>query len=88
MTEEMHLYCLRCETELKFAGRKQFHEGYNWGVIGDIGEFLVDKVCFEMYVCPECGHVELFADRIGKEPRPHLTLGEFAPTSAPARSCP
>jgi hypothetical protein len=41
MTEEMHMYCLRCEAELNFAGKKKFHEGDNRGVIGDIGGFLV-----------------------------------------------
>jgi len=60
----------RCEKKLEYVGTKQFHERDNWGVIGNIREFLVDEVSLDMYVCPECGHVELFADRIGREFRP------------------
>ena len=70
MTEKDLLFCLRCEEKLEYAGKKRLHEGDNWGVIGNIGEFLVEELSLDMYVCPQCGHVELFSDRIGQKSRP------------------
>ena len=53
--------CLRCSAVLSHAGTRKLHQGPNFGVLGDWGELLVTKETVEMYVCPECGHVEFFA---------------------------
>jgi hypothetical protein len=53
--------CLRCSGNLIHAGTKKFHEGPNLGVLGDLGELLVERESLDMYVCKTCGHVELFA---------------------------
>jgi predicted RNA-binding Zn-ribbon protein involved in translation (DUF1610 family) len=53
--------CLRCGRILQHTGTRKFHEGPNFGVLGDFGELLVSQQGLEMYVCPECGHVEFFA---------------------------
>jgi hypothetical protein len=53
--------CLRCKTVLTYAGPRKFHQGPNFGVLGDLGELLVAKESVEMYICSECGHVEFFA---------------------------
>jgi len=29
---------------LDYVGRKRFHEGTNWGALGEIGEFFVDGI--------------------------------------------
>ena len=42
--------CLRCNTALRYAGRKEFHEG----------ELLAALTRLEMYVCPNCLRVEFF----------------------------
>ena len=52
--------CLRCGTTLTNAGTRKFHQGPNFGVLGDWGELLVAKESLEMYVCQDCGHVEFF----------------------------
>lgn len=52
--------CLRCKTDMTFAGRKDFHEGTRWGMFGDLGELLVNQTKLEMYFCPACRHVEFF----------------------------
>lgn len=52
--EEFDVNCLRCQTEMNYAGTKELHEGPFRGVFGDI-------LLLEMYVCPACLHVELFA---------------------------
>jgi hypothetical protein len=53
--------CLRCKNELKYLGRKSFHEGKKWGFwLGDLGELFVNREHFETYACPKCGHIEFF----------------------------
>jgi hypothetical protein len=61
--------CSRCETELKFVGTRQFHEGARWGLLGNIGELFVNREQFDIYFCPHCGRVEFFIDGIGEEYR-------------------
>ena len=63
------LKCLRCARALDFAGRKRFQEGTNWGLLGEVGEVFVNREHFNVYVCPGCGHVELFVAGIGEELR-------------------
>ena len=63
--------CARCKESLQYVGRKRFHEGTNWGVLGEIGELFVKREHFDVYVCPRCGRVEFFVDGVGEEFRPH-----------------
>ena len=63
--------CPRCNRMLEYVGRKRFHEGTNWGFLGEIGELFVKREHFDVYVCPRCGRVEFFVDGIGEEYRPH-----------------
>jgi hypothetical protein len=63
--------CARCNRPLDYVGRKRFHEGTNWGVLGELGELFVKREHFDVYVCPRCGRVEFFVDGIGEEYRPH-----------------
>jgi hypothetical protein len=52
--------CLRCQTNMIYAGRRDFHEGTRWGMFGDFAEFFVNQTKLEMYYCPACRHVEFF----------------------------
>lgn len=52
--------CLRCKATLSFIGSKNFHEGTRWGILGDIGEFFINKENLDMYACKSCGKVEFF----------------------------
>ncbi len=52
--------CLRCQVELRFVGVSRFHEGTRWGVLGEIGHLFEQSEAFDVYVCPQCGHVDLF----------------------------
>jgi len=63
--------CPCCNLNLNYVGTKNFHEGTRWGVLGDLGELFVNRERFDVYVCPQCGRVELFVDGIGEEFRPH-----------------
>ena len=66
---DVTLTCLRCRHALQFVGAKDLHEGHRWGVLGDLGELFVQKERFDMYVCPQCRHVEFFVAGIGDELR-------------------
>jgi hypothetical protein len=57
--------CLGCHRALKYAGKREFHEGINWGAIADFGEMFVSRLNLEMYVCPECLRVEFFISDLG-----------------------
>lgn len=64
------LRCPRCPTALEYMGTKKFHEGARFGLLGDIGEFFVNRESFDIYMCPRCGRVEFFIDGVGEEFRP------------------
>ena len=59
--------CPRCDQTLKFAGTKKFHEGTQWGFLGNLGELFENSESFDGYYCPRCGRVELFVDGIGED---------------------
>ena len=62
--------CPRCDEELEHLGTKRFHEGANWGILGELGEMFVKRERFDIYVCPRCGRVEFFVDGLGEQYRP------------------
>ena len=68
--EKAPLHCLRCETKLDYVGAKSFHEGMQWGVLGNLAELFVNREHFDIYCCPKCGHVEFFMEGIGEASRP------------------
>jgi predicted nucleic-acid-binding Zn-ribbon protein len=62
--------CPRCSEQLEHLGTKRFHQGTNWGVLGELGEFFVKRERFDVYACPRCGRVEFYVDGIGEQHRP------------------
>jgi hypothetical protein len=69
MTRADLLECLRCRTPLQFMGTKKFHEGTRWSVFGDLAELFENRESYDVYMCPQCGKVELFVDGVGEEQR-------------------
>lgn len=68
---------------MNFVGKRTFHEGTRWGVLGDLFELLVNKESFHVYHCDTCGKVEFFIP-------PTRPRGEGpSPAAAPAttRTC-
>lgn len=65
--------CYRCQVRMTHMGTRDFHEGKRWGMLGDIGEFFVNKQRFDVYSCPRCGLVEFFIDGIGDASRGERT---------------
>lgn len=64
LTGSKDLKCLRCKSEMVYSGEFKFHEGARTGVLGVIGEMIVNREAFDLYLCPECGKVELFSPNI------------------------
>lgn len=67
------LTCLRCSATIEHLGTRRFHEGTNWGVLGELGELFVKREQFDIYACPKCGKVEFFVDGVGEGLRQELT---------------
>jgi hypothetical protein len=65
--------CPHCDIEMSYAGTKKFHEGTRaWAfILGDLGELFTNREHFDVYICKNCGKVELFVDGIGENQRPH-----------------
>lgn len=63
--------CARCRVSMDYTGTRRFHEGTNWGLLGELGELFVKKMEFDIYVCPRCGVVELFVQGAGEDLRSH-----------------
>ncbi|MDD3080256.1 MAG: hypothetical protein PHH37_14310 [Paludibacter sp.] len=62
---QREIYCLRCHSvKMKYAGNYRFHEGTNFGVLGNWLELFNNKESFDLYVCPECKKVELFLPEV------------------------
>lgn len=57
---EQHVECLRCHGTMRYLKEYRFDSRDNnrglLGAIFDIEEHLI----FDIYVCPECRHTELF----------------------------
>ena len=62
-----------CDLELEYQGTRKFHEGFRAApfLLGELGELFVNRMHFDVYLCPRCGRVEFFLDGVGEEFRPH-----------------
>jgi rubrerythrin len=52
--------CIRCHVEMRYRGTRT--------VLGEVGHLFENSDAFDVYVCPQCGHVDLFVNEIGAEP--------------------
>ena len=52
--------CTRCRAEMRFRGART--------LLGEVGNLFSNSDAFDLYVCPKCGHAELFASEIGAAP--------------------
>lgn len=49
--------CLRCHAEMRYRGVRT--------LLGETGNLFSNSDTLDVYVCPKCGHVELFASEMG-----------------------
>ena len=60
------LECLRCGSTLELRGKRVFREGETFNPMAQMFQDLTGrKERYVVFVCPTCGHVELFADGVG-----------------------
>jgi rubrerythrin len=52
------LTCLRCDVELRCLGSKDLRA---LGVPAEIGHLFEPTQSLDVYVCPNCGHIDFFA---------------------------
>ena len=58
--------CLRCHAPLEFRGKHQIHTGeIKLGPVKTVSPAFVSGMPVAIYLCPQCGHIELFAPGIG-----------------------
>lgn len=57
------LDCLRCGTPMVFLKREDIQLGRYTYFGGDMGNLLAGSLPVTMYVCPDCGHLELFTNQ-------------------------
>ena len=51
--------CTRCHAQMRFRGTRT--------LLGEAGNLFSHSDAVDLYVCPKCGHVDLFANEIGAE---------------------
>lgn len=52
--------CVRCEVDQRYLGVRRFRQTADSGSLReDARPFAIDQT-FDVYVCPQCGHVDLF----------------------------
>ena len=60
MDGERSIECIRCQVDMTYSGKYEFHEGMNTGLFGNFFELFQNREAFDLYVCPQCGKVEFF----------------------------
>ena len=62
--------CVRCEVEQHYLGARRFLQTADSGARRDNGHpFAIDQA-FDLYVCPKCGHVDMFIGGVDEDERP------------------
>ena len=63
-----NLECLRCGASMEYSGRERFQTGEESGYSGLLAVMTAESMLVDIYICPECGKMELFTPQ--KTPRP------------------
>jgi hypothetical protein len=58
--------CVRCDVNERYLGARRFRQTADSSALGARGPgFAIDQA-FDVYVCPQCGHVDLFVGGAGE----------------------
>ena len=82
------LACLRCGTPMVFLKREDIQLGKASFWAGDMEHVLAGSLPVTMYVCPDCGHLELFTSERPPEPGPSGPVPFYVPGTGPEIKCP
>lgn len=62
--------CVRCDVDERYLGARRFRQTADSGALGGLGQpFAIDQA-FDVYVCPRCGHVDMFVGGVGEDTQP------------------
>ncbi|UCF58511.1 MAG: hypothetical protein JSV15_05425 [Candidatus Bathyarchaeota archaeon] len=71
MSEKEVKKCYLCGVEMQFAQKVPFrikgHSGIWIWVFGELAELGEEMLSSDVYLCPKCGHIEMFADEKAKQ---------------------
>ena len=73
ISDGRELYCLRCDTKMKFAGRERFQLGEESYHSGILAVMTAESACMDIYKCPGCGKIEFFQPGTGTSGRAPVT---------------
>jgi len=59
--------CLRCEVAERYLGARWFRQGASAGALAERRPTFEMSQAFDVYVCPRCGHVDMFVGGAGTE---------------------
>ena len=71
------LSCLRCGGQMQFLAREQIQLGKTGWILGDLPNLFAGALEAEIYICPACRKLELFA-----------VEADIAGEDLPKRMCP
>jgi len=55
-----NINCLRCNTEMRNYGIRKIQLGETGWILGDLPNLFAGSIEVDIYVCPQCGKIELF----------------------------
>ena len=87
-SDKKQLACLRCGTPMVFLKREDIQLGKTTHFGGDWGNLFAGSLPVTMYVCPDCGHLELFTSERPPEPSPSGPVPFYSPGTGPEIKCP
>ena len=58
--------CLRCEVAERYLGARWFRQGASAGALAERRPTFEMSQAFDVYVCPRCGHVDMFVGGAGE----------------------
>ena len=62
--------CLRCEVAERDLGARWFRQGASAGALAERRPTFEMSQAFDVYVCPQCGHVDMYVGGAGTETPP------------------
>lgn len=54
--------CSRCKSELRYLGKRAFHQSSGLGANSYVGDYFAKKQLHVFY-CTKCGHIDLFFEK-------------------------
>lgn len=67
------LSCLRCGTVMHHARTENIQLGKTGWVLGDLSHLIAGAMYADIYCCPSCGKLELFAAEVPDTALPQMT---------------